>query len=402
MIPSLIHTMMTTLIRVWMATSRHSWRRLPRPQDAPHVHAPGVTPDRMLMIGSGVAAGYGVLHWELSLTGQLAKRVAELTGRGLDIDISVDPSLNVVAAVDIVKTARIGRYDAIVFLIGSLEALELYPDRLWEQHLRALLDTIRAEGPGSVRVLFVAIPQLTDLITLPLPLRPVVRARIRRLNEISAEMIRGRTGMALVPLAPIPADLVDIAGRRVHTEWAELISPAVAVALDAEAPRRVESVDEDARLRALYDLEVLDTDPDDDLQQLVESTRNVFDAAGAAFNLIDGDRAWSKGAVGLSTGAMEVPRRLSFCNTTIEQSRLLVIPDMTVDPVYHAHPNVVGPPSIRFYAGYPVESPDGHRVGSLCVIDTKPRMFSPVEATLLRELALRAQSILWERDAVRS
>lgn len=260
MIPSLIHAMMTALIRVWMAFSRHSWRRLSRPQDAPHVHAPGVTPDRMLMIGSGAAVGYGVLHWELSLTGQLAKRVAELNGRGLDIDISVDPSLNVVAAVDTVKTARIERYDAIVFLIGSLEALELYPERLWEQHLRAL-----------------------------------------------------------------------------------------------------------------------------------------FDAAGAAFNLIDDDRVWPKGAAGLSTGAMEVPRRLSFCSTTIEQSRLLVIPDMTLDLGYRAHPQVVGPPSIRFYAGYPVESPDGHRVGSLCVIDTKPRAFSAVEATLLREMALRAQTMLWER-----
>lgn len=402
MILSLIHEMMTTLIRVWLATSRHSWRRLPRPRDAPHVHAAGVTPDRMLMIGSGVAVGYGVLHWELSLTGQLAKRVAELTGRGIDIDISVDPNLDVAAAVDIVKTARIGRYDAIVFLIGSLEALELYPVRLWEQHLRVLLDTIRAEGPDSVRVLFVATPPLTDLITLPLPLRPVVRSRIRRFNEISAELMRGRAGMTVVPLAPMPKDLVDNAGRRVHTEWAELIAPAVAVALEADAPRRVDPVDEDARLRALHGLEVLDTDPDDDIQRLVESTRNVFDAAGAAFNLIDDDRVWSKGAAGLSTGAMEVPRCLSFCSTTIEQSRLLVIPDMTVDPGYREHPNVVGPPSIRFYAGYPVESPDGHRVGSLCVIDTKPRAFSAVEATLLRELALRAQSMLWERDGVRS
>lgn len=397
MIPPLIHAIMTTLVRVWLATSRHSWRRLPRPEDAPHVHAAGVTPDRLLVIGSGAVVGYGVLHWELSLTGQLAKRVAELTGRGLDIDISVDPSLDIAAAVDIVKNARIGRYDAVVFLIGSIEALELYPVRLWEQHLRVLLDTIRAEGPASVRVLFVDTPPLTDLVTLPLLLRPVVRSRIRRFNEISAELISGRTGMTVVPLAPIPKELVDNAGRRVHTEWAELIAPAVAAALEADAPRRVDSIDEDARLGALYDLDVLDTDPDDDIQRLVESTRNVFEAAGAAFNLIDVDRAWSKAAAGLSTGAMEVPRRLSFCSTTIEQSRLLVIPDMTLDLGYRAHPQVVGPPSIRFYAGYPVESPDGHRVGSLCVIDTKPRAFSAVEATLLRELALRAQTMLWER-----
>lgn len=53
----------------------------------------------------------------------------------------------------------------------------------------------------------------------------------------------------------------------------------------------------------------------------------------------------------------------------------------------------------RFYAGYPIESPDGQRIGALCIVDTKPRHFGPQDATLLRELTLRVQALLWESAA---
>jgi len=57
---------------------------------------------------------------------------------------------------------------------------------------------------------------------------------------------------------------------------------------------------------------------------------------------------------------------------------------------------------VRFYAGYPLEAPEGVRVGALCVVDTKPRRFSPAEASLLRDLALRVQAVLWTEARSRS
>jgi GAF domain-containing protein len=60
---------------------------------------------------------------------------------------------------------------------------------------------------------------------------------------------------------------------------------------------------------------------------------------------------------------------------------------------------MVGTQQVRFYAGYPIEAPNGQRVGALCIVDTKPRRFSRKEAELLRELALRVQTLLWDGEA---
>lgn len=398
MIQSIMHAVTSMMLRVWLATSSNSWRRLPRPADEPHVHYSGVAPDRVLVVGSGAVVGYGVLSWELSLSGQLAKKVAELTGRGIDIDISADPQLDIHAATEVVSSVNLARYDGIVLMLGALEALELYPLKKWESQLLGLIEEVRANAPASVRVWFIAIPPLPDLVGLPRAVRARVGRQLTALNRIAADAVSGRTGMHFVPLKPRAQTLVDNANREVHVEWAGLIAPALAAALDIDAPRPLEVVDEAARLRALDKLGILDGPPDEELQRLVDSTREVFDVAGASFNVIDETLHRVGAATGLATEPAEMPRSESFCNITIAQSRLFVIPDMTKDPAYRDQPFVTGPPTLRFYAGYPVEAPDGHRIGSLCIIDTQSRVFGKAEETLLRDLALRVQGRVWERS----
>ena len=81
----------------------------------------------------------------------------------------------------------------------------------------------------------------------------------------------------------------------------------------------------------------------------------------------------------------------------LEYRRGFVIPDLAADPRHRDRSQVVGPPYLRFYAGHPVESPDGHRIGVLAVVDTKPRTFSPAELSLLRNFAVRAGVLLFDR-----
>ena len=78
------------------------------------------------------------------------------------------------------------------------------------------------------------------------------------------------------------------------------------------------------------------------------------------------------------------------------------IDDVTADDRFRDLPWASGASPLRFYAGYPVEAPDGHRVGALCIVDTRLRDFSDAEATLLRELALQAQTLLWHAAASRA
>jgi serine phosphatase RsbU (regulator of sigma subunit) len=104
-----------------------------------------------------------------------------------------------------------------------------------------------------------------------------------------------------------------------------------------------------------------------------------------AISLLDEDRQWHKANLGLDY--RETPRGEAFCNRVVERSETVVIPDATQDAEFKHYSAVLDDPSIRFYAGQPLAAPDGHVVGTLCIIDTKPRELAPTELSLLRDLA---------------
>ena len=228
---SLTHLLASSLIRIWLATSTHSWRRLPRPRDEPVVHAPGANPDRLLVIGSGAVVGYGVLSYDLSVSGQLARQVAATTGRGVDLRVIAHPDLHVRAATNALAEADLASYDVIVVTVGSLDALELLPNRAWRAQMGLLLDTIAAGTRGGLAVLLLAIPQLTELVTVPRLYRAAVGRRCDALNRESALLATTRPWVTFVPFAPPPIDLMENASRDIHIVWARIIAPSVVSAL---------------------------------------------------------------------------------------------------------------------------------------------------------------------------
>ena len=146
---------------------------------------------------------------------------------------------------------------------------------------------------------------------------------------------------------------------------------------------------ESARLAALRRYRILDTDPERAFDDLTLLASRICGAPIALITLVDADRQWFKSRVGLSMA--ETSRSISFCSHAIEQTGLFVVPDALQDLTFRNNPSVTGDPHIRFYAGAPLITPDGHALGTLCVIDRVPRTLTPDQIEALQALKRQAE-----------
>ncbi len=157
---------------------------------------------------------------------------------------------------------------------------------------------------------------------------------------------------------------------------------------------------ETARLDALYRREVLDSEPESSFDELTKIAALACHTPIALVSLVDRDRQWFKARVGID--ACETPRSWSFCSIAIETpGKMLVVENALEDERFRENPMVTGPPGIRAYAGAPVFSEEDHALGTLCVIDTAPRVFTANELTLLASLAKQVERNLVLRDVAR-
>ena len=144
--------------------------------------------------------------------------------------------------------------------------------------------------------------------------------------------------------------------------------------------------DEDRRLRALHDLGILDTPAEARFDRYTERASSLLDMPVALVSLVDADRQWFKSAHGLDI--TETPRDVSFCaHAILDGSEVFQVPDALDDERFADNPAVSGDPRVRFYAGAPLELSDGSTVGTLCVIDYRPRFLSEEQLRGLRDLA---------------
>ena len=152
-------------------------------------------------------------------------------------------------------------------------------------------------------------------------------------------------------------------------------------------------IQESQRIASLRDIGILDTAAETDYDELVQLASHMCGTPISLVSLVDSRRQWFKARVGLE--ATETPRDISFCAHAIcEPDSLLVVPDAREDARFAQNPLVVGEPGIRFYAGAPLVTADGQALGSLCVIDRRPRELSPAQRTALRTLARQVAHLL--------
>jgi two-component system NtrC family sensor kinase len=142
---------------------------------------------------------------------------------------------------------------------------------------------------------------------------------------------------------------------------------------------------ESARLEALRQYQILDTDPEEVFDDITRLAAYICQTPIAVISLVDRDRQWFKARVGL--GPAETSRDCAFCAHAILEDTPTVVPDALADVRFADNPLVTAEPYIRLYAGAPLITPEGFRLGTLCVIDRVSRTLDQGQIAVLRMLA---------------
>ncbi|WP_157991444.1 GAF domain-containing protein [Caldimonas tepidiphila] len=146
----------------------------------------------------------------------------------------------------------------------------------------------------------------------------------------------------------------------------------------------------------LVGLAILDTLPEDDYDQFTRLASEVCDTPIALVSLLDKDRQWFKSRIGMDV--CETGRAEAFCpHAILTPDEVMLVPDALKDERFAENPLVVGPPHIRFYAGAPIVLDSGLPMGTLCVMDTRPRELHDWQVQTLRLLAKRIVRLLQQR-----
>lgn len=146
------------------------------------------------------------------------------------------------------------------------------------------------------------------------------------------------------------------------------------------------------RLHVLHALAILDTQAEERFDRLTRIATRMFDVPIALVSLVDTNRQWFKSCMGLPV--LETPRDISFCGHAILGNDTFVINDASKDPRFLDNPLVTAAPHIRFYAGRPIRTMRGFKIGTLCLIDTKPRAFDAEDLADLNDLAVMVENEL--------
>ncbi len=150
--------------------------------------------------------------------------------------------------------------------------------------------------------------------------------------------------------------------------------------------------DENERLAALHSLGILDTPPEERFDRYTRLAKRLFRVPIALVTLIDEKRQFFKSGHG--DRDPNLPREITFCGHTILGSEIMVVEDATQDTRFHDNPMVAADPNIRFYAGYPLPDPQGYRLGTLCILDQKPRVLEADDLEALRDIGAMVASEL--------
>ncbi|MFO5474847.1 MAG: PAS domain S-box protein, partial [Dolichospermum sp.] len=155
--------------------------------------------------------------------------------------------------------------------------------------------------------------------------------------------------------------------------------------------------DEAGRIEALLQYRILDTQSEQEFDDITRLASFICGTPMAVMTLVDTDRQWFKSKIGLE--ASETPRSIGFCNHAIQQPDPMIIPDATLDPRFVNNPLVTSNPNIRFYAGIPLINNEGYGLGALCVLDDIPRQLASQQIEALNILGRQVMKQLeWRRN----
>lgn len=341
------------------------------------LHRFGSRAHRLAFIGDDPVLGLGVGSSESALPGLVADLLTPRTHRGLDADLFTGPEWSTRVVANDGAALRLERYDAVVLAFAPTSRLMQSRGQRW---LRAALDTVLTATQADTEVVVLAADASSGDAHL---------MRTRDFMEAcQADLARTTSGFTLVDR---PANAVAERSTTLASSIAVRLATRLADRGDAWS-RRDSADDEPARQRAVDASGVLDIENDDLVHLLLDRARAAFATPSAELNIVDHDRLWKAAVVGSRLGA--VPRELSFCDITVQHADAFVVSDAWQDARFDANLAVHSAHPIRFYAGFPIESVDGYRIGAICVYDSVPHDASEFDLAVLRDIAITMQELI--------
>jgi GAF domain-containing protein len=393
-------------MRVWAEGAGAELVKVPRPLDAPRARAAGREMERVLLFGTGPAVGWGVSTHDLALPGALARAMSAQSGRGTTVDLAARPGLTAADAADFLLTVDLSRYDVVFVIIGVNDAVALTPVRSWREDLGEVLSILDEKTAPDARSFLVGIQPIRSIPVFNSRFGSVANGRARELNDASIALTTelGRTGYVALP-APPPGDPQRYRSPAAYVFWARTLATALSTpsahreaSIDRPTDSRAIASDE-ARWRTIDRLGLSNSPPNERLYKIVSIARRSLEADSAFFSVLEQSKPWIMAQDGFDS--TEQPISQSLCTFAVREPDGMVVLDASLDPRFRDDESVVGGHRIRFYAGYPVEAPDGERIGALCVFDSKPRAGNEIDVDLdvLRELAFLAERELWRYES---
>ena len=335
------------------------------------LHRSGPRPFRLLLVGSRRIIGAGPSADDRWFAEHLADRAWLQLRRGVDLDVlwELRPVLSALRRSAV--PWRLWRYDAVVLVLTAA------PGTAAGARLLGLSSLVGAAVDRLAR--FSAV--------LLVALEPSAVQRSLGVEELAAAALgEDDAERHVVRALVLPQDASAGADRIAQ----ELTDPALGA---ASAAPEDEEAEEPLRLRALDELGLRERAAPPELDRLVRSARAAFDVHLAAVNIVERDRAVNVAASG-TVRSTQLPRALALCDAALVSRDAVVILDTWADPDLARNHVIRGDPPVRFFAAYPLESLEGHRIGAFCIYDTVPREAREVDLGLLRDFALLVEAAI--------
>lgn len=249
--PDIKLSLLGLFMRAWLVCQQYNSHSIPQPVDAPRAHADGFGCDRVLIVGSGPAVGWGVTSQEIALPGSLARVLSSHTRRGTDVDLVADMRINVGNFAKTLRRLTLEQYDLVVLVLGASDAVSLTPLSRWRGRLSAILSRLESSTPVRTRIVVTGIPPIGSVPGFRSRLGALAEYHGAQMNLITAELCRGLARTAFAPLSGIgELPRSRFGDGRTYRAWASEIADAVIPLLlqargDSEAELRgiVESRD---------------------------------------------------------------------------------------------------------------------------------------------------------------